>query len=712
MERGGQKDEKKETTLMSSPDQFSNFFYPRSIAVIGVSPDQNNLGRNIVMNCLMFGYEGEILSIGLKKGVVFGQQIYPSVEQIDRDIHLAVILTPAKTIPRILEQCGRKGIKSVVIESSGFSELGEAGGSLANACLEVARQYGIRIIGPNGLGVTNLENGMALPFMPLRREISLGPVSVLAQSGGVGLGYVGFLAEEDIGINKFVSLGNKMDVDENELLEYLIHDEGTRIILLYLEGFTDGRRFIEIASKSEKPILVHKSNRFRASAQIAHSHTAALFTDDQLVDHALEQAGCVRVNTMDDAMDYIKTFTLPPLKGNRLAVVSRSGGHAVIAADACAHYGFHLPPFPKEFLKKVESRLRAHVIRLQNPLDLGDLFDLEFYEYIVEEMLKRKDVDGVMLGHGYRRSGFEQEASRSLIRKVEQLVKRYQKPVALFVMTEAVEMGYLRKHSDIPIFSAPENAMRAFHLSHSWASRRPLSIEAQTIQDVNRDGAEAVLHMASGQESLLLRDSLDLIGHYGLALPDYRLALSFDEAVEAWRSFNAPVVMKINRPHISHKTDLGAISLNLDSEEQIKGVFRHFQSLTDGRDLEVLIQPMVREGQELILGCKRDDIFGPVILFGLGGILVETLQDVVWRVAPINREEAGRMINQIKGRQVLSGIRGAKPSDTNAIEEFLVRLSQMMVDLPLIKEIDVNPVIVYAEGEGALAVDARVIIEH
>ncbi|KPK16365.1 MAG: hypothetical protein AMK69_26315 [Nitrospira bacterium SG8_3] len=712
MERGGEKNEKKETTLMGSPEQFSNFFYPKSIAVIGVSPGQNNLGRNIVMNCLMFGYEGEILSIGLKKGVVFGQQIYPSVEQIDRDIHLAVILTPAKSIPGILEQCGRKGIKSVVIESSGFSELGEEGGSLADACIQVARRHGIRIIGPNGLGVTNLENGMALPFMPLRREISLGPVSVLAQSGGVGLGYVGFLAEEDIGINKFVSLGNKMDVDENELLEYLIHDEGTRIILLYLEGFTDGRRFIEIASKSEKPILVHKSNRFRASAQIAHSHTAALFTDDQLVDHALEQAGCVRVNTMDEAMDYIKTFTLPPLKGNRLAVVSRSGGHAVIAADACAHYGFHLPPFPEEFLRKVESRLRAHVIRLQNPLDLGDLFDLEFYEYIVEEMLKRKDVDGVMLGHGYRRSGFEQEASRNLVYKVEKLVERYQKPVALFVMTEAVEMGYLRKHSNIPIFSAPENAMRAFHLSHSWASRRPISIEAQTIQDVNVRGAEAILHMAPGQESLLLKDSLDLIGHYGLALPDYRLASSLDEAVEAWRSFNAPVVMKINRPHISHKTDLGAIRLNLHSEEQIKGVFRHFQALADSRDLEVLIQPMVREGQEVILGCKRDEIFGPVILFGLGGILVETLADVVWRVAPINREEAGRMINQIKGRQILSGIRGAKPSDTSAIEEFLVRLSQMMVDLPLIKEIDVNPVIVYAEGEGALAVDARVIIEH
>ena len=695
---------------MADHNQFSNFFYPENIAVIGVSPEPNNLGKNIVMNCLMFGYQGEILSIGLKKGVVFGQQIYQSLEEIERAIHLAVILTPAKSISGILEQCGRKGIKWVVIESGGFSELGEEGAHLENACMEVAKKHGIRMIGPNGLGVTNLENGMALPFMPLRREISLGPVSVLAQSGGVGLGYVGFLAEENIGINKFVSLGNKLDVNENDLLEYLIHDEGTKIILLYLEGFTDGRRFVEIASKSKKPILVHKSNRFKASSLIAHSHTAALFTDDHLVDHALEQAGCVRVNTMDDAMDYIKILTLPPLKGNRLAVVSRSGGHAVIAADACAHYGFHLPPFPDEFLKKVESRLRAHVIRLQNPLDLGDLFELGFYEFIVEEMLKREDVDGVLLGHGYRRGGFEQDASRNLIRKVEQLVERYKKPVALFVFTEAIEIGYLRRHSNIPIFAAPENAMRAFHLSHRWTSSRPIAIEPQTIEDLDRKGAEVIMSQAAGREFLLLKEALDLIKCYGLAVPDYRLAKSMEEAVEAWRSLNDPVVMKINRPHISHKTDVGAIRLNLNSKAEMKESFRDLLSIAHGNELEVLIQPMASKAQEIILGAKRDEIFGPVILFGLGGIFVETFKDVVWRVAPINREEARHMINQIKGRQILSGIRGEKPLDTNAIEDFLVRLSQLMLDFPQIREVDINPLMVFGEAQGALAVDARVIL--
>jgi acetate---CoA ligase (ADP-forming) len=461
---------------MENHGQFSNFFYPGNIAVVGVSPDKTNLGKNIVKNCLSFGYQGEILPIGLREGVAFGQRIQTSLDAIDRRIDLVVILTPAGTIPGILEQCGRKGIRHAVIESGGFSEMGEERKPLEEACREAARKHGIRFIGPNGIGVTNLENGLALPFMPLRSDLTLGPVSILAQSGGVGLSYLNLLADESIGINKFVSLGNKLNVDENDLLSYLIHDKGTKIILLYLEGFSDARRFVEIASKSDKPILVYKSNRFQGSASIAHSHTAALFSNDRVVNDALEQAGCIRINALDDAMDYIKSQTIPPLKGNRLVVVSRSGGHAVIAADACAYYGFRLPRFPDEFLRKFESRFRARVIRLQNPLDLGDLFELEFYEYIVEEMLKREDVDGVLLGHGYRR-GYEQEASRELFKKVEHLVERYQKPVATFVHTEAAERDYLKKTLKMPIFSAPENAMRALSLSYRWASRKPGTLE-------------------------------------------------------------------------------------------------------------------------------------------------------------------------------------------------------------------------------------------
>jgi acetate---CoA ligase (ADP-forming) len=709
VERGSKEGEAEEEQVMEDFSRLSNFFYPDSIAVIGVSGERNNLARNIVQNCLTFGYPGEILSVGLRNGVVFGQRVYSSLDEIDREIHLAVILTPAKTIPGILEQCGRKGIKWVVIESAGFSEMGEAGKPLEEACTRIAQKYQIRFIGPNGIGVTNLENGLALPFMPLREDLSLGPVSILAQSGGVALSYLSFLVEENIGINKLVSMGNKLNVDENDLLGYLIQDEGTKIILVYLEGFTDGRRFMEIASSSKKPILVHKSNRFKTSSQIAHSHTAALFADDALVDQALEQVGCVRVNTMSDAMDYIKSLTLPPLKGNRLAVVSRSGGHAVIATDACAHYGFELPPFPESVLREIENRLRAHVIHLQNPLDLGDLFELEFYEYIVEEVLKRDDVDGVLLGHGYRR-GFEQEPSRMLISKVEDLVYRYQKPVAVVVFAEAVEIDYLKKTAKIPVFTAPENAMRAFYLSYKWATRKPSSMVAQTIQDVDLPRADHILHNASSTTHLLLAEALDLLRCYGFSLPAFTIARSAEEALAAREAVNAPVAMKINRPHLSHKSDAGALRLRLNSPDQITRAFRDLQE-KGGPDTEVLVQAMVDEGREVILGGKRDAVFGPVILFGLGGIFVEAIQDVVWRVAPVNTETARGMIRSIRGAKILSGLRGEEPYDVDAIAACLERLSHMLVDFPMIQEIDINPVKVFQSGQGAQALDARVIIK-
>jgi acyl-CoA synthetase (NDP forming) len=695
----------------SSP--LAPFFYPRNIVVIGVSPDQTNLGKSIVLNCLTLGFQGEILSVGLKQGVAFGQRIYQSLEEIDRDVDLAVILTPARTIPGILDQCGRKGIKHAVIESGGFSELGEEGKPLERACQAAARQHGIRFIGPNGIGVINLEVGLAIPFTPLRRDLTSGPVSILAQSGGVGLSYLNFLADENIGINKFVSMGNKLNVDENDLLSYLIDDKGTKIILIYLEGFTDGRRFVEIASKAEKPILVHKSNRFEQSARIAHSHTTALFTDDRLVDYALEQAGCIRLNTLDDAMDYVKSQALPPLRGNRLAVVSRSGGHAVIAADACAYYGFRLAQLPDEFLRKIESRFRAHVIRLQNPLDLGDLFELEFYEYIVEEMLKREDLDGILLGHGYRR-GFEQETSRELFKKVERLVEQYRKPVATFVLTEAVEMDYLKKHVKIPVFSTPENAMRALSLSHRWAARKAPTRKIRSLQNIDKISTANVLAAASGpaasgRDELLLSESMKLLEFYGFSFPPYGLATSSAEALKMWKASKGPVAMKINRPHISHKTDRGAVRLNLDSKEELEEAFEGFLSL-GGKETEVMVQAMANPGKEVILGGKRDPCFGPIVLFGLGGIFVEALEDVVWRIAPFSDDEARHMIESIKGAKLLRGVRGDKPCDIGAITDLLVRLSQMLVDHPAIQEMDINPVMVFQEGLGAQAVDARIIL--
>ncbi len=693
--------------------EIESFFYPESIVVVGVSPDRANLGKNIVQNCLTFGFAGEILSVGIKGGIVFGQRIHPSVESIDRPVDLAVILTPAQTVPGILDACGRKGIRRVIIESGGFSELGEEGAVIEQACIEAAKAHEIRFIGPNGIGLSNLENGLILPFWPMREDLKPGPVSVLAQSGGVGLSYLGFLAEENIGVNKFVSMGNKLNVDENDLLEYLIQDEGTRIILLYLEGFTDGRRFVEIASRSEKPILVHKSNRFETSSSIAHSHTTALFANDTLVDEALAQAGCIRVNTMNEAMDYIKGLSMPPLRGNRIAVVSRSGGHAVITADACAHYGFELPDFPPELLKKVEKRLRAHVIRLQNPLDLGDLFDLDFYEHIVEEMLKRNDLDGVLLGHGYRR-GFEQEASRTLIGRVSELARRYGKPVALAIFAEAMEIDHLKRHYDIPIFTAPENAMRAFDLSRkSFTPRTKTYVEDRTpeLQGMDQNSIQAILDRGALRGELLLSEGLDLLIESGFTVPGHRLVRTPDEAIQAMSGLGTPVVMKLNRPHISHKTDRGAVLTGIRDEKDVRSAFPALQKAAGRKDVEVLVQEMGRGDLEVIIGGKRDAVFGPVVMFGIGGILVEVLGDAVWGVAPLDRGQASRMIRRIRGRRLLQGIRGKPPRDAEAVEDLIVKLSKLMAGFPAIKEMDVNPVMVGEHGKGATAVDARVILE-
>ncbi|MBN2125303.1 MAG: acetate--CoA ligase family protein [Deltaproteobacteria bacterium] len=689
--------------------RFSGFFYPESIAVFGVSPEENNLGKNIVMNCLTLGYHGEILPVGIKGGIAFGQRICRSIEEIDRDVDLAVILTPAKTVPGILEQCGRRGIRRAVIESGGFSELGKEGRPLEEACLEIARKYDIRFIGPNGIGITNMECGLGLSFMLLQQGLSLGPVSVIAQSGGVGLTFLNFLVDENIGLNKFISVGNKLNVDENDLLDYLIQDEGTKIILVYLEGFTDGRLFVEIAGRSHKPILVYKSNRFAASASIARSHTAALSADDRLVDFALEQAGCIRLNTLNDAMDYIKSRTLPPMKGNRLAIVSRSGGHAVIAADACAYYGFDLPDLPEDLRARFESRFRAHVIRLQNPLDLGDLFDLEFCVYIVDEMLKRDDVDGVMLGHGYFR-GSEQEASRALLKRVEQLVDTYQKPVAPVILTESMEREYLKKNLKFPMFWAPENAMRALKFSYIWSNKAPAPEEIPTSpRDEDAAGARRILESAAGRDHLLLGEAMGLLRSYNFPLPPHGIARTVQRSLQVWRSLDSAVAMKLNVPHISHKTDSGALRLDLDSEDQIAEAFQEFLALGEA-ETEVLIQAMVRGGREVILGGKRDPVFGPTILFGIGGIFVEALDDVVWRVAPITRRDARDMIHSIRGMKVLTGIRGQRAYDLPALEDMLVRLSRMIMNHPEIQEIDINPVMVLHEGKGARALDARVLL--
>jgi acetyltransferase len=689
------------------------FFYPRSVAIIGVSNTPDNLARNIVHNLLAFQFTGEIYCVGLQGGVLFGQRIYPDIGRVPAEIDLAVILTPALTIPALLEQCGEKGIRRVVIESGGFREFAEERARLEQEILTVAQRHGIRFIGPNGIGNINMENGLCLPFMHLNREMRLGHISILAQSGGVGLSYIGFLGSENLGINKFTSMGNKLNVDENDLLEYLLEDPGTEVICLYLEGLSDGRRLMQILSTSRKPVLIHKSNVNPVSAAIAFSHTAALLSDNRVVDAALKQAGGLRVQDFEETINYLKIMTLPRLRGPRLAVISRSGGHAVVAADACSKYGFELPAFPRAFLEQFEKHFRASVIRLANPLDLGDLFDLPVYIQILEETLKRDDIDGALLIHGYR-ADVEKEDSRRMIQKAEELSRQYRKPVAVCIFAEDLELSHIKKHYTMPIFLSPEKATQALRLSLRFSRQQVQGLQAEPGErGNNRAAAAAILDRArSAGRPLYLFEGLEVLGHYGLPLLPYGRAQSLEEALRLGVELGFPLALKLAIPYVAHKFDVGGVILHLKDPEDLRAAFYQLQDLAlqdpaASEDFTVILQQMAPRGREIILGGKQDSQFGPVLIFGIGGIYVEVIGDVVLRIAPLNRSEARAMIHEIEGIKLLQGVRGQRPSDIEAIVEALIRLSDLLGDFPEIAEVDINPIMVLEAGQGCRVLDTR-----
>jgi acetyltransferase len=493
-------------------------FYPHSVAVIGVSDRPDNLGANIVNNLIDFGFQGIVHAVGPRGGVIATRRIYPSVNHIEDHVDLAVILTPAHTIPAIFEECGQKGIGWAVVETAGFREYGEEGHQIEDQLVHVAEKHGIRFIGPNCIGVMNLENGLCLPFPRLKPFIKLGDVSIISQSGGVGISALNLMANEGLGLNKFISAGNMLNIGTEDLLEYLINDPQTRLIFLYLEGIQDGRRLMEIARHSSKPILAFKANVGHLSTRIAASHTASLSSDDKVVDAAFHQCGITRVHDATSLGNSLKILRLPPMRGVNLAVISRSGGHAVIAADACELSGFHLAQFPAEFIREIEGHFRASVIRLTNPLDLGDLFDLDLYAEIVERTVKQPWVDGVVFLHTSV-SDVERDQTRELIQRLTRLTNEYDKPVAVYVSTAADEVAYLKRAFDFPIFTQIVETIRALELSHRyyWELQEVHAAEEIPGFEVDQEAVQALIEGAQAQKrDLLLHEAVAVLTHYGI----------------------------------------------------------------------------------------------------------------------------------------------------------------------------------------------------
>jgi len=686
-------------------------FNPDSVAVIGVSERPGNLAANIIANMLEFGYGGDIYAVGRRSGKAHGIPILTSVESLPDGVDLAVILTPAATVADLLDGCGEKGIRRAVIESGGFAEFSEAGRELERQVCEVARRWEMRFVGPNCISVINVENGLCLPFAPrlARQVVKRGPVSVLAQSGGVSITYLLRLSAAGLGVNKIVSMGNKADLDEMDYLAYLLDDPGTEIICLHLESIAEGRRLIELAASSSKPIIVHKVNTSRASAQIALSHTAALANDDRVVDAALRQAGIARATSFDDAVAVAQGFALPPVRGNTLVAVSRSGGHGVIAADVAEANGFRLPPIPDDFQSEVQSLFRADVIALTNPIDLGVLFDFELYGQVVERCARALNPDALLLVHAYSDiSGGEM--SRRLACRVGQLIRELDKAVAFCAFAQQEGVEALKQEMDYPVFTEIEAAIRALAASRDRYTRparlRPLpSTPAQRPHEV---------------EGLLKRDwvmttdaALGLCAPFGIPAAEWAVVDDAEGARLVASAIGYPVALKLLSPDALHKSDVGGVVLGVENPDALRAEFdallaRVETRVPGARVWGVLVQKMLSGGREVILGGKRDPSFGPVVMFGLGGVYVEVFEDVALRLAPLTREDAEEMIAEVRGSRLLRGMRGEPPADVEAIVEALLALSRLLVECPEIAEIDVNPLLVFERG--AVAVDARVVV--
>jgi len=691
------------------------FFYPKSVAVIGVSEAPDNMGRNIVANLIEFNYDGIIYEVGYRGGTLFGRRIYRSVSDIPDQIDLAVILTPAKTVPDILKECGEKGIRNVIIESAGFREFGPEGEKIEQNLLEVAGQYEIKFIGPNGIGVINMQNGLALPFTSFKNVFRHGGVSIVSQSGGVGISYLNLLASENLGLAKFVSIGNKLRIDENDMLEYLIEDPDTEIICLYLEGISNGGRLMDIARRSSKPILLHKSNIGKEAMAIALSHTASLSSDDTVVSAALKQAGIARFKSRETLVNYLKILPLPRLKGNKLAIISRSGGHAVIAADACGEAGFTLAQFNTQFIKEIEKHFRAHVIHLTNPLDLGDLFDYQLYIKIVEQTIAQPNVDGVVFLHTYI-SATEGEASRSLFTELEKISYTNKKPIAICVATDEEELYRLRQKLPQPIFISPSDAIHALALARDFRHGVRPELPSLSKLNVDKEKTFRIINACFHEKrNPLLQEALDVLAAYGIPVIKSVCVNEENEAARKAQEIGYPVAMKIISPNVSHKTDLGGVQLNIRNEDALRHAYGDMISnitrRVPGAAIEgVLVQPMIQGGRELIIGAKKDPNFGHAIMVGLGGVFVEIFRDTALRIVPFDENDTDEMFSELRGYPILKGSRGEKGYDLKLAKDVVARLSRLITDFPIISEVDLNPFRILPEGEGGFCLDARMML--
>lgn len=695
-------------------------FWPRSLAVIGASNREGTVGRELFANVLMNGYTGVVYPVHLTAKSILGVKAYPSMLHIRDEVDLAIIIVPAVAVPATLEECGQIGVKAAIVISAGFKEMGEQGKILERKVKEKADKYDIAMIGPNCFGMISTDPRVRLNATFGRVMPKHGNIAFISQSGALGIAALEFCQAQDIGLSKFISIGNKADINENDLLSYLKDDDETDVILLYLEDLADTRRFLELArsitgdQERTKPILAIKSGRTIEGARAASSHTGALAGSDVAYDAFFEQCGILRVESLNELFEYAIAFARQPVpKGNRVAILTNAGGAGIMATDTAVRNGLKLA----ELKEETKAALRASLPKtasVNNPIDvLGDA-DEQRYASALQRILADENVDGVITIW----TPTLMAETRAVAAAIAQVAPGSGKPVMGCLMSLGDTKEIARALDKIPSYTLPETAVKAMARMArygQWLNRPRTTVRVFT--DVRsarvRDLIAAV--KARPRRFVTEPEAHEIMACYGLPVLPSKLVQTEDEAVEAAAQVGYPAVIKIVSPDVLHKTEFGGVRVNIENESALRSEYqtllKNVKSRLPHADIwGVFVQKMAPKGREFILGMNRDPQFGPLIMFGLGGIMVELLKDVAFRVAPVRELSARTMITEIKGYKLITGFRGEPPADEEKIVECLERLSQLSMDFPEIQEVDINPFLVYERGKGAYAVDARVLI--
>jgi acetyl coenzyme A synthetase (ADP forming)-like protein len=689
---------------------------PRSIAVIGASRSPNTMGHQILANLVRYGYTGTVYPVNSRAPAVHAMKAWPGVEEIPDPVDMAVVCVPKQFVAEVAEACGRKGVRGLVVISAGFREVGGEGIDREKQLLEIVRRHGMRLVGPNCMGVLNADPAVAMnatfaPSMP-----PFGRAGFVSQSGAMGLSVLDYAREYRIGIAQFVSMGNKPDVSGNDLLLHWEDDPGIGVILMYVENFGNPRRFLEIAARvtRKKPIVVVKSGRSRVGARAASSHTGALAASDSAIDALLAQAGVLRAASVEELFDLAMAFSGPPLpRSRRTAVVTNSGGPGIIAADALEANGLQLTELSSGTVAALRP-LFPEEASLSNPLDMIASATPGKYRSALDALLSDPGVDAA-LAIFVPPLGVRQEDVAEAI--VKATTSHPGKTVLAVLMgREGLPEGRAELHEvGIPAFIFPESAARALAglcRYREWRER-PLPAPEDLRLDKAR-AAELLEHAGkAGQSRLDELAALELLEAYGIRTAGATLATSPDQAVALAERIGYPVAMKIVAPAIIHKTDVGGVQVGIGNADEVRSAFDQIMkgargAFPDAAISGILVQRMLGGGRELIVGVVRDPLVGPLVMFGLGGVLVEALGDVVFRLAPIHRLDARDMIRGIRGVRLLDAIRGSPAADLAALEDVLLRVSHLAADFPAIVELDVNPLLAFSDG--AVAVDARVVL--